>query len=171
MDLIFEQINYDIKNIHITNDTNNISIKMKLQNLFNRLDLNKGVTENKDNVVEDEVETCNNNYLPVCGVDGVTYNNSCLAEKANVEINNNGACLTRPTKSIQIDCNDNNPCTKDLENNGVCSHSNQDNGFICKTGNVCYNGACISQDKAIENYENEQNRRAGSSRRTGGVRK
>jgi len=35
---------------------------------------------------------CFSEYLPVCGVDNVTYGNQCLMEKEGVELKHNGEC-------------------------------------------------------------------------------
>ena len=45
---------------------------------------------------------CTTVYDPVCGVNGITYSNSCLAQKAGVGIAHTGACSTIPS-SINID--------------------------------------------------------------------
>ena len=43
-------------------------------------------------------EACPQNYAPVCGKDGNTYDNACVAQAAGVEIRRNTPCVG--------DCND-----------------------------------------------------------------
>jgi len=42
---------------------------------------------------EDELIVCTQNYEPVCGTDGLTYANECIAKVNNVELNHPGICL------------------------------------------------------------------------------
>jgi len=44
---------------------------------------------------------CISDYDPVCGVDGVTYKNPCMAEMAGVEIAHEGACTCAERNAAQ----------------------------------------------------------------------
>jgi len=45
---------------------------------------------------------CSNNYNPVCGVDGVTYHNACLATCAGATIDYNGPCFGGPSDTLYV---------------------------------------------------------------------
>lgn len=50
-----------------------------------------------------DVETaCPQNYAPVCGKDGNTYDNACLAQAAGVEIRRNTPCVGDCTDACQL---------------------------------------------------------------------
>ena len=44
-------------------------------------------------VAQNEAMACTQQYDPVCGVDGQTYSNSCVASVAGVEIASAGVCV------------------------------------------------------------------------------
>jgi hypothetical protein len=51
-----------------------------------------------DGVCDIITEKCNDIYEPVCGINGITYNNKCYANLENVQISYQGECITK------IDC-------------------------------------------------------------------
>ncbi len=61
-------------------------------------------------------------YVPVCGADGVTYGNKCLAENAGNAQWTDGACKE--------------PCTKELVP-------------VCGSDGETYNNACLAENAGV----------------------
>lgn len=59
-------------------------------------------------------EACPKNYLPVCGCDGKTYGNSCLAALQKVSVDYEGACACQ----TEMDCEEGETCT-----DGFCANA------------------------------------------------
>ena len=53
-------------------------------------------------ILDDDVAVCPAVFDPVCGADGETYNNSCEAEVAGVEVVHEGACSDIPPSVLII---------------------------------------------------------------------
>lgn len=57
----------------------------------NTIDLKSGVDLITEHFEPEEI-ACIQIFDPVCGVDGITYSNSCFADVAGVEIDHEGQC-------------------------------------------------------------------------------
>lgn len=65
--------------------------------------------------------SCSGDYLPVCGCDGTTYTNACVAAQAGANIASNGTC--DPACATNADCAPEDYCGKivgDCATNGMC---------------------------------------------------
>ena len=65
----------------------------------------KVVEETEDAEQTNDTSACTREFMPICGVDGITYANTCLLEVAGVEKANDGECdATRCTREFMPVC-------------------------------------------------------------------
>lgn len=90
---------------------------------------------------------CPQNYDPVCGCDGDTYSNSCIASQAGVNVAYAGACFC----SNNGDCDSGEFCLKDdgaCSGQGVCTLEPEFCPLVfepvCGCDNADYNNACFA---------------------------
>ena len=97
--------------------------------------------------------SCPPSYSLVCGCDGVTYNNECLALQVGVNLAHSGQCVVDADGdgyNSSVDCNDNNaaihPGALDTNCNGVDENCDgtADEGYM-STSTTCGIGACAGQ--------------------------
>ncbi len=82
-------------------------------------------------------EICGDNYEPVCGCDGFTYRNSCLAEASGITFYTQGSCNT-----ICVDPNSMDPYA-------TCVNVYEP---VCGCNEVTYTNACLAEAAGVVSY-------------------
>lgn len=69
--------------------------------------------------------SCPTTSDPVCGADGITYKNACLAKEAGVQVNKTGECQQQSSQCLDSDGG------KDIFTAGIVTHKGQRYGDSC----------------------------------------
>ena len=107
-------------------------------------------TENDDS----NFVACTREYAPVCGVDGETYSNRCVAEEQyNVEIAHEGECGSQETSNDEdTNANDGNKkvfCTPEQQAAEFCT---LEYAPVCGSDGITHGNACAACAQGIEYY-------------------
>lgn len=75
---------------------------------------------------------CLSEYLPVCGIDDVTYSNRCFMEKSGVELKHNGECDNVTFSEYQLDETEFLQIKNNMENVGyhICDIQLEENKIL-----------------------------------------
>ncbi len=119
-------------------------------------------------------EFCTREFRPVCGCDGQTYGNACVAASAGVNVVSEGACVNEGECNTNADCDDADYCFSEegcdapgtcepkptfctREFRPVCGCDGQTYGNACVAAaagvNVVSEGACVVETECRTNAD------------------
>ena len=107
-----------------------------------------------DNDSDDNFVACTREYAPVCGVDGETYSNRCVAEEQyNIEIAYAGECGSQETSNDEdTNTNDDNEkifCTPEQHAAEFCT---LEYAPVCGSDGITHGNACAACAQGVEYY-------------------
>jgi|GEM_PF-2549695 len=101
-------------------------------------------TQPEQNETQETPTICTLEYMPLCGIDNVTYGNKCMIDAAKVQIAYEGECQTEPKVPSK-------PCTKEYL--PVCGNDGQTYGNKCMA--EAYNVEIVSEGECAVSNETQ----------------
>ena len=100
-------------------------------------------------------EFCTREFRPVCGCDGQTYGNACVAAAAGVNVVSEGACVDKGECNTNADCDDADYCFSEegCDTPGTCQEKPVFCTFefnpVCGCDGNTYSNPCVAASEGV----------------------